>query len=122
VLGLVIAIVPRLVYTTFEAMEHGQMDCYATSIAEIPVGAALTALSLIWFYRLRGDRPKVVFSVAFVALGALALLLPLKLTGLCGDPMMACRLITQPVLTVSAILIFITAGIHLFALRKGYAR
>jgi len=116
-LGAVTAIVPISVYNAYEAMPHMVMKCLVTSYAEIAVGAAIAVLGVLYFL-FQNARRRLIVSAAVAVLAALSLLFPTNFTGLCESEMMACRMITFPVLLVSAILIFAASGVGIVFARR----
>ncbi|MDR2295858.1 MAG: DUF4418 family protein [Clostridiales Family XIII bacterium] len=103
-IGVVVAVVPRLVYQMFESAHGMPMRCYATANAEIAVGAALVVFGALYFFS-RSAKLRLAASVLAILSAVLALLFPTALTGLCGDAHMACHVLTLPALFASCALI-----------------
>src|SRR5512143_2257450 len=111
VLALVIAIVPLFT----DCLANGRslttadgrsvpMKCHWTAIAEI--GLAVPLL-LIGVFNLTSKRKETfsTLNVIGVALGALVVLFPTVLIGVCANAMMPCNMIEKPTLMLSGILI-----------------
>jgi hypothetical protein len=115
-IGFAVAIVPRLVYQTFEGAHGMPMRCYATANAEIAVGAALVVCGALYFFS-KSARRRLAASVLAIVAALFALLFPTALTGLCGDAHMACHTLTLPALIASSslIVLFSVVGLVLSA-------
>jgi len=118
-LALVLAIVPA--YTDCQSsgrqltLQDGRnvpMKCHWAGIAEI--GAAIP-LALAGVFALGARRKESTRLAAIVgaASGALAILFPTALIGVCGNASMVCNLLMRPILLASGILA-IVASIALF--------
>jgi hypothetical protein len=119
ILGLAVAIVPILVYQTYEAMPDMEMKCLFTARLEIAAGAGIAALGALYFL-FRSAAKRLVVSVLIAAAAALSLLLPTEFTGLCESAHMPCHMITLPVLTVTAVLLFVLAAAGGYFAYGGY--
>ena len=110
VLALVIGIVPQFT----DCLSQGRtlktvdgkmvpMKCHWTSIAEI--GAAVP-LALVGVFHLTSKRRETKRSVALfgLTLGALAVLFPTVLIGVCSNPDMMCNMVEKPVLILAGTL------------------
>jgi len=114
VLGVVIAAVPVLVNRLVETSGHEMpmpMACNTTWKAELIVGVGIIVLALAFVY-LQQAWARLAISAALALCGLTALLLPPFWTGLCSDPMMACRMVTLPTLLVTGILVVIIALLY----------
>jgi hypothetical protein len=117
-LGVVVAIVPTLIYQTYEAMPDMTMQCLATAHAEIATGAGLAVVGILYFLAKR-PQTRLILSVLVAAIAALALLFPTNWTGLCESARMACHMITLPVLIVSVVVLWVLAAAGILtSLRK----
>lgn len=100
-------------------LENGRtvpMKCHWAGIAA--VGAAVP-LGLAGIFALRGGRKETMrqASLIGVASGALGILFPTLLIGVCGNPMMICNMVMRPIL-ISAGSVAIAASIALFVLAR----
>jgi hypothetical protein len=111
ILALVIAIVPLFT----DCLANGRslttadgrsvpMKCHWTALAEI--GLAVPLL-LIGIFDLTSKRKETLrtLNLIGVALGALVILFPTVLIGVCANASMPCNLIEKPVLLLSGILV-----------------
>jgi hypothetical protein len=124
VLALVIAIVP--VFT--DCLANGRslttadgrsvpMKCHWTAIAEIGLAVPL---ALIGLFNLTSKRKETfsTLNVIGVALGALVVLFPTVLIGVCANAMMPCNMIEKPTLMLSGILVVGASLVTLASSRK----
>jgi hypothetical protein len=124
VLALVIAIVP--VFT--DCLANGRslttadgrsvpMKCHWTAIAEIGLAVPL---ALVGLFNLTSKRKETfsTLNVIGVALGALVVLFPTVLIGVCANAMMPCNMIEKPTLILSGILIVGASLVALASSRK----
>jgi hypothetical protein len=117
-LGVVVAVVPILIYQTYEAMPDMTMQCLATARAEIWTGAGLAVVGVLYFLS-KSSKVRLILSVIVAVIAALSLLFPTNWTGLCADAMMTCNMITFPVLIVSVIVLWVLAAAGIItSLRK----
>lgn len=119
ILGLVVAAVPVLIYQSYEAMPGMEMKCLFTARAEIAVGTGITTLGALYFF-FRSAAKRLAISVLIAAAALLSLLFPTNFSGLCEDAHMTCRMITLPVLTVTAVLLFVLAAAGGYFAYRGY--
>jgi hypothetical protein len=122
VLALTIAIVP--VFTDCES--HGRhlttqdgrtvaMKCHWAGIAEIGSAVAL-GLAGIFSLRSRSRETTRRLAIIGVAAGAMAILFPTALIGVCANPMMPCNLMMLPTLVGAGILAMVaSAALYLTA-------
>ena len=110
-LALVIAIVPAFTdclsqgrAITTQDGKSVPMKCHWTGIAEIGVAIPLAMIGLLSFRKQRKESTRSLAAVGF-ACGALALLFPTYLIGVCAMPTMICNMIMRPTLVLSGILI-----------------
>jgi predicted cobalt transporter CbtA len=100
-------------------LENGRtvpMKCHWAGIAAI--GAAVP-LGLAGVFALRGGRKETMrqASLIGVASGALGILFPTLLIGVCGNPTMICNMVMRPIL-IAAGTVAIAASIALFVLAR----
>ena len=111
VLALVIAIVP--IFT--DCLANGRslttadgrsvpMKCHWTAIAEIGLAVPLALLGVFNFTSKRKETFRTLNLVS-LTLGALVILFPTVLIGVCANPMMECNMIEKPTLILSGILV-----------------
>ena len=111
VLALVIAIVP--IFT--DCLANGRslttadgrsvpMKCHWTAIAEIGLAVPLALLGVFNFTSKRKETFRTLNLVS-LTLGALVILFPTVLIGVCGNAMMPCNMIEKPTLILSGILV-----------------
>ena len=88
------------------------MKCHWAGVAEV---AAAIPLALAGIYALRSRRKETLRFAGIVgaASGAMAILLPTLLIGVCASPMMICNILMRPILLAAGILA-IVASIALF--------
>ena len=88
------------------------MKCHWAGVAEV---AAAIPLAIAGIFALRSRRKETLRMAGIVgaASGAMAILLPTLLIGVCANPMMICNVLMQPILLASGILA-IVASIALF--------
>ncbi|RPI96478.1 MAG: DUF4418 family protein [Chloroflexi bacterium] len=111
VLALVIAIVP--IFT--DCLANGRslttqdgrsvpMKCHWTAIAEIGLAVPL---ALVGVFNLTSKRKETFRTLNLIglALGALVVLFPTVLIGVCANPSMPCNMIEKPTLILSGILV-----------------
>ena len=111
VLALVIAIVPIFTdclangrsLTTADGMSV-PMKCHWTAIAEIGLAVPLALLGVFNFTSKRKETFRTLNLVS-LTLGALVILFPTVLIGVCANPMMECNMIEKPTLILSGILV-----------------
>ena len=116
ILAVALAVAP--VFTDCES--HGKMlttadgrsvsmKCHWAGVAEV---AAAIPLALAGFYVLRSRRKETLrfAGIVGVASGAMAILLPTLLIGVCASPMMICNLLMRPILLASGILAIVASS------------
>lgn len=124
VLALVIAIVPLFT----DCLANGKtlttadgrsvpMKCHWTAIAEI--GLAIP-LALVGIFNFRSKRKETfnMLNIIGLALGALVVLFPTVLIGVCANAMMPCNMIEKPTLILSGILVMGASLVALAGSRK----
>jgi hypothetical protein len=94
------------------------MKCHWTSIAEI--GVALP-LALVGVLTMTSKRKETVRSLAAfgVLLGAMIILFPTVLIGVCANPMMICNMVEKPTLILSGGLAIALSLVAALRTRKG---
>jgi hypothetical protein len=123
VLALVLAIAPAFT----DCQSHGKMlttadgrsvsmKCHWAGVAEV---AAAIPLAIAGIYALRSRRKETTRLAGLVAAasGAVAILIPTLLIGVCANPMMSCNILMRPILLTAGTLA-IAAGIALFVLAR----
>ncbi len=111
VLALAIAIVPLFTdclangraLTTADGRQV-PMKCHWTAIAEIGLAVPLLLIGVFNLTSKRKETLRSLNSIG-VALGALVVLFPTVLIGVCANPSMPCNLIEKPMLILSGILV-----------------
>ena len=94
------------------------MPCGYTARAEIGIGALVLVTGMMMGVAQSTESKK--FLGAFgISLGAVAILLPTYLIGMCANASHSCRLLTQPVLILVGIAIVITGFALIAGQRKG---
>lgn len=123
VLALIIAIVPA--FTDCQSQGRSlttkdgktvPMKCHWTGIASIGVAVPL---ALTGMFNLRKQRKETsrILAIFGIALGALTILFPTVLIGVCANPDMICNMIMRPVLIAAGVLT-IAASIVLFIIGR----
>lgn len=111
VLALVIAIVP--IFT--DCLANGKtlttadgrsvpMKCHWTAIAAIGLAVPLALIGVFSFTSKRKETLRSLNLIS-LALGALVILFPTVLIGVCANPDMACNMIEKPTLILSGIVV-----------------
>jgi quinol-cytochrome oxidoreductase complex cytochrome b subunit len=125
VLALVIAIVPQFTDCQSQGrmitLENGKtipMKCHWTSQAALGMGIVLLAVGALLAFSRRKET-RLALSVLGMLLGAIVILLPTWLIGVCANPDMLCKSIEQPTLILSGSLVIVIslAGL-VFSLRQ----
>ncbi|MBI5029953.1 MAG: DUF4418 family protein [Chloroflexi bacterium] len=93
------------------------MKCHWTAIAEVGVGAmlGLTGLLMLFSQRKETDRS---LSVMGIAAGALAILFPTVLIGVCANATMLCNMVMRPTLVALGTLAILASAVILFNTRR----
>ena len=110
-LALVIAIVPLFT----DCLANGRtlttadgrsvpMKCHWTALAEIGLAVPLALVGVFNFTSKRKETFRTLNLVS-LAQGALVILFPTLLIGVCANPMMPCNMIEKPLLIFSGILV-----------------
>lgn len=122
-LGVLIALTPYFIFPVCEALIPTAMGgavpmkCFwAARVSAGSGGAVAFAGILLLAGRAPGFRMGVSFMV--LALGALVILNPHKLIGVCPGETMACHMGTLPALTLLGVLTILAAALILLAARK----
>jgi hypothetical protein len=110
VLALVIGILPAFTDCLSQGrtleLANGKtvpMKCHWTGIAEIGVAVPLGLVGISEIFSKRKETFNIL-SMLGVVLGALAILFPTVLIGVCANPDMLCNMIMKPVLILSGAL------------------
>ena len=120
VLALVIGILPG--FTDCESQGRAiktaagtmiPMKCHWTGRAEMALALPLLGVGALMF---RARRKETVrnLGVLGVLMGAVAILLPTALIGVCGSPDMLCNALMRPALILSGSLVMVASGAALF--------
>jgi hypothetical protein len=116
VLALVIGILPQFTtcaadgrHLTLADGRHVPMKCSWTAQAEIALAVPLGATGLLLAFTKRRESQRML-SILGIFLGAMVILLPTALIGVCGNPDMICNAIMKPSLILSGSLV---AGLSL---------
>ena len=93
------------------------MKCHWTALAEIGIAIPL---GLVGFFNMTSKRKETLntLSAFGVTLGALAILFPTVLIGVCANSMMMCRMIELPVLIFSGIVVIAASLVNLFGVPR----
>lgn len=124
VLALAIAIVP--IFT--DCLANGRslttadgrsvpMKCHWTALAEIGLAVPLVLVGIFDIVSKRRESFRMLNLIS-LALGALVVLFPTVLIGVCANEAMPCNLIEEPMLIMSGILIMAASAINLFNSRN----
>jgi hypothetical protein len=125
ILALAIAIVPQ--YTDCHSqgraltLEDGRqipMKCHWTAQAELGLGLPILAVGALVFGSRRKESLRNLGFLG-IALGAITVVLPTNLIGVCGNPDMICNSTMKPALVFMGILVSgISLGVVVQSLRK----
>lgn len=111
ILALVVGIVP--LFTTCEsqgkaiALPNGKsipMKCHWTGRAELVAAVPLLAVGAIMVPTRRRETLRALSALGMV-IGALVILLPTSLIGVCANPDMLCNMVMRPALILAGLLI-----------------
>lgn len=104
---------------TLENGRQVSMKCHWTARAELGLALPmLTVGGLMGFSNRRESRR--VLGIGGIALGALAVLFPTALIGVCSNPEMVCNSLMRPALIfLGSIAILLSLGVAIFPSRKG---
>ena len=125
VMALVIGIVPLFTdcqsqgrSLTTDAGKTVAMKCHWSAVAEIGVAVPLLLVGIL---TITSKRKETVRSLAAfgVTLGALAILFPTALIGVCASNMMICNMVMRPILILSGIVAIALSVIVALRTRKG---
>lgn len=104
VLALATAIIPQFTdcesqgkILTLTTGKTVSMKCHWTARAEIPVGASLALVGAMMVTSRRKESQRNL-SIMGIGLGALAILLPTSLIGVCSGSTMICHSVMRPIL------------------------
>lgn len=125
VLAVLIAVVPQ--YTDCEShgrmltLDNGKqvsMKCHWTARAELGLGLPLAGVGLMMFGSRRKESRRIL-GIAGIALGAVTIMLPANLIGVCMNPDMPCLAIMKPSLLLMGTLVI---GISLAVVIRSWGR
>jgi len=108
-MALVIGIVPQVTECPSQVMK-----CHWTAMAEIGVAVPLALLGILAAANRRKGTLGAL-SILGLALGALAILFPTALIGVCANPMMLCNMVMKPSLILAGI-VTMAASLGLLAM------
>jgi hypothetical protein len=120
VLSLVVGIVP--LFTTCEsqgqsiALPNGKsipMKCHWTGRAELVAALPLLAIGAMMTRSRRRETLRALSAIG-ILLGALVILLPTALIGVCANPDMLCNMVMRPTLVFAGTLIILTSAAGLW--------
>ncbi|MCL7455352.1 MAG: DUF4418 family protein [Anaerolineae bacterium] len=124
ILALAVGIVPAL--TSCEsrgkaiALPNGKsipMKCHWTGRAELVAAVPLLAVGAIMMPTRRRETLQAL-SVLGILIGAMVILLPTTLIGVCANPDMLCNMVMKPVLTFTGMLIILVGAAGFFLARR----
>lgn len=124
ILALVIAIVP--IFT--DCLANGRqletadgrfvpMKCHWTALAEMGMAVPLALLGVFNFTSKRKETFRTL-NIVGLALGAMVILFPTMLIGVCSNKMMPCNMIELPTLIMSGILVIGASAVTLWSTRN----
>jgi hypothetical protein len=123
VLALVVAIVPLFT----DCLANGRslttadgrsvpMKCHWTALAEIGLAVPLALVGVFTFFGKRKETLRT-HNLVGLALGAMVILFPTVIIGVCANASMPCNLVEKPVLLASGILIMAASLVTLVTSR-----
>ena len=119
VVALVVAIVPNFTdcYSQGKQIElpNGKllpMKCHWTAKAEIGAGILLFATGLTLIF-IRRKETAIVLSILGILIGAVIIVLPAGLIGVCTTPTMICATVMKPILMIGGALAIIASLVAL---------
>ena len=107
VLGLLTALIPTQIFKVCEAMDGKFMKCHWTSQVEVALGIATVVLGLLLILS-KEKAAASAYAVASAINGALVILIPTVVIGVCGSADMSCNSGTRPALIIAGSLIILT--------------
>ena len=125
ILGLLLILTPRYIFPVCgqgwhkspAPMSWAKHGCDRTLTAESLLGIFTLAAALIPFFSASKKTLKTV-SLLTIVIGALVILFPAGITGLCKVLTMPCRVGTFPALVILGMLFGVTGGLGLLLARK----
>ncbi len=93
------------------------MKCHWTAIAEVGVGLTLGLTGLLMLFSQRKETDRSL-SVMGIASGALAILFPTVLIGVCANAAMLCNMIMRPTLITLGTFAIVACAVILFNTRR----
>jgi hypothetical protein len=124
ILAVAIAVVP--IFTDCESagrmltLSDGRqvsMKCHWTARAELGLGLPLLVVGAMMFFSKRKESRRLL-GIASISLGAIVLLLPTELIGVCMNPDMPCVSAMKPALLLAGILV-VAASLGVIAFSWG---
>lgn len=119
VLGLAIGIVPLLtdclsqgLQLTTSAGMKVPMKCHWTAVASVGIGVPLVLIGIMSFITKSKETLRSI-NIVGLALGALAILFPTLLIGVCANPDHICNLVEKPVLLLGGTLVVAASLVNL---------
>ena len=100
-LGILAAVGPKTIFPVCGGAM--KMKCFDTAKAELFAGIAAAVVGLLILF-VKNRKAAIALSLVAGALGAVILLIPTVIVGVCGSPMMHCVSVTKPALMIIGIL------------------
>jgi hypothetical protein len=126
VLALAIIIVPMFSdcesqgkFLTTSTGKEVSMKCHWAGVGEIATGVPLLAVGIMMIFTRRKTN-LYILGIMGIVLGAITIMLPYNIVGVCQTPTMLCNTVMRPALTIfGAVAILANAGIILWARKTG---
>jgi len=126
VLALAIIIVPMFSdcesqgkFLTTSSGKEISMKCHWAGVGEIATGVPLLAAGVLMLFTRRKTN-LYILGIMGIVLGAITIMLPYNLVGVCQTPTMLCNTVMRPTLTIlGSLAIAANAGIMLWARKSG---
>jgi len=124
VMALVIAIVPQFTDCQSQGraieLANGKtvaMKCHWTATAELALAIPIAAVGILLGFSRRKESMRNL-SILGIVLGAVAILVPTTLIGVCASPDMLCNSVMRPLLILMGVLLVVISVISLIASRR----
>lgn len=115
ILGLLLILVPTVIFPVCESMEM-KMSCYYSCMAEIILGIIVVVIGIVTLFV--NDIISIVASVLQLLLGVLAIFFPACITGLCKMSDMDCRRQTFPGIIVVSVLLIAVSVVNIIVSQR----
>ncbi len=110
-LGLFTVLVPKVFFEVCGAMGDNYMKCHWVAQTEVALGIATVVLGVLAV--LSGQKAAAsAYSVASLINGALIILIPTKIIGVCSSSKMDCNSGTKPALIITGALIIVVSAVN----------